>query len=200
MSLADKFYVEQAVEPTISERELVTRAKARDESAWATIYDRHYEALYRYAYARLRSREDAEDLAAQVFLEALRGIDRFEYRGVPLLAWLYRIAANLTKQKLKRRVREPLSMESQHVFDQAQVGSSAPFDLFEILDLVGRLTEDQREVIILRFVVALQIKEVAHVLGKSQTAIVSLQSRALASLRRFMSDQPRELSRERSAA
>ena len=71
------------------EEDLIKRVKERDEDAWARLYDLHYLSLYRYAFARLRSREEAEDIAAQVFLEALRGIDRYTYRGKPMLAWLY---------------------------------------------------------------------------------------------------------------
>lgn len=68
------------------ESDSVSRAKSRDSSVWAAWYDRYYGNLYRYAYAKLGRREDAEDLASQVFVEALKNIDRFTYRGRPVLA------------------------------------------------------------------------------------------------------------------
>src|SRR5688572_10328707 len=89
----------------MTEEELVASAKAKDGAAWTELYNRHFEQLYRYAYAKLGSREQAEDIAAQVFLNALKSIDQFDYRGKPLLAWLYRIASNLVLQEVRSRRR-----------------------------------------------------------------------------------------------
>ena len=90
---------------------LVQRAKARDPSAWAEIYDTHYKKLYSYCYARTSDANAAADLAASVFLEALSGIGRYEYRGRPLLAWLYRIAHNVVSDHRRKGERESRTLE-----------------------------------------------------------------------------------------
>src|SRR3990170_387840 len=93
----------EAAEP--SEEALIEAACALETDAWATIYERHYRQVYAYAYHRIGSREAAEDLASEVFTRALAGIRSYRYRGRPLLAWLYRIAHNLTSDYLRMRAR-----------------------------------------------------------------------------------------------
>lgn len=73
---------------------LAARLRALDQDAWALLYDEHQPRIWRYCYARTGSRDAADDLAAQVFAEALQSIHRYRYRGKPILAWLYRIASN----------------------------------------------------------------------------------------------------------
>src|SRR5712692_9187588 len=88
--------------PAADEGELVRRAKGREAEVWSQWYDQYYSPLYRYAFSRLSSREDAEDIAAQVFVEALKGIGGYKYRGRPILAWLYRIAHNLVAARYRK--------------------------------------------------------------------------------------------------
>lgn len=174
------------------EEELIARAKAGDALAWTAFYDRHYFQLYRYVYSRLRSREEAEDVASQVFVEAIRGIDKFSYRGKPLLAWLYRIASNLVGQSVKQYRRQKAYLERFRLTDDSAstAGCESRLETYDLLDAVSRLTKEQREVIILRFFVSLPMKEVAHVLDKKEAAVFSLQVRGVKSLRRMLSSNP----------
>ena len=71
------------------------RLRALDQDAWAELYDRHHMQIWRYAYGRTNNRHAADDVAAQVFVEALASIQRYRYKGLPILAWLYGIARNL---------------------------------------------------------------------------------------------------------
>lgn len=164
------------------EAEEVRLAKARDQLIWSALYDNHYDTVYRYAYARLRNREEAEDVAAQVFLNALRGIDSYRYKGKPLLAWFYRIARNLVVDHLRKKVSRGFD-EGLGVGAAADPGS----DSLELAQALSRLNPLQREVIVLHFIVGMSLREVAAMLEKSDSAVYSLHSRALTRLRLHLS-------------
>lgn len=165
---------------------LVERAKTRSPSAWAEIYDTTYIKLYRYCYARTTDDTVASELASRVYLEALEGIDRYSYRGKPLLAWLYRIAHNLVSDHLRKCQRESKAMEQAAalldrndpgpatiVTNQQDIGAAMQF-----------LTEDQQQVIALRYFASMTTAEIAGTMGRSERAIYSLEVRALAAMRR----------------
>ena len=177
---------------------MAQRVKERDEEAWSELYDLHYASLYRYAFARLRSREEAKDIASQVFLEALRGIDSYEYRGRPLLAWLYRIARNLIADDIRRQVRKTRAATLSQGDASFAPAADESIETMELLEAIALLTQDQQEVLIQRFFMALSAKETAQMLGKNETAVFSLQVRAINSLRRLLG--PKALALEASPA
>src|ERR671929_1718081 len=97
----------------VNDSELVARAKAGDHSAFTQIYERYAPAIYRYIYFRLGEQEQAEDLQAEVFLRMFEGIHRYEDRGWPISAWLYRIARDRTIDIIRRRRnRQQVPLES----------------------------------------------------------------------------------------
>lgn len=192
-----------------NEAQLVAELKAHQPDAWAALYDAHYRQLYRYAFVRASDRETAEDLAATVFSRALTAIDSYSCRGRPLLAWLYGIARNVVSEHqrdvsrgnavgLARAVRDSLralghrSALPRLPEDRSEPpADSDPARFIESLDLrdaLARLTRDQREAILLRYVVGLSAREVGAVLGRSEGAVYSLQSRALAALRGYLAE------------
>jgi RNA polymerase sigma-70 factor (ECF subfamily) len=165
--------------------ELVQLARQGDALAWSEIYLRHYGAVYGYLFGRLGRKEDAEDLASQVFLEALKGIDRYSDRGRPLVGWLFGIARNLSNNRFRRTRLAPVeSIDRDDLVDANAVSWDHRDESMDLIDSVNKLTEDQRDTIILRFYVGLSAKEAAEVLGKSEQAINALQFRAVATLRR----------------
>ncbi|HEY9712820.1 MAG TPA: sigma-70 family RNA polymerase sigma factor [Chroococcales cyanobacterium] len=171
-----------------AELDLVDRAKRRDESAWATLYDTYYPALYKFALARLGKRQDAEDVASQIFLEALKGIDSYRFVGRPILAWLYGIGRNLVAQRIRRESRQNRAND---LFITDGVASGGDDSIIERLDLakaLQKLTPDQQDVIILRFFLALSIRETAQAVEKTENAVAVLQVRAIGALRRHLSD------------
>jgi len=203
--------VEAATHVEPYEADLVGRAKERSPEAWTEIYTTHYGAIFRYAEARVFDETTAEDLASAVFLGALKGIDSYRYRGRPLLAWLYRIARNVVAsyqrdlliprgegQKrsldlaqrviwhLMRRSRRDDVRAADH--DPVSTGSSEAdpammVDRLDLRDALMNLAANQREVVILRFLVGLSAREVAAVMGKGTAAVYSLQARAILALR-----------------
>ena len=172
------------------ENRLIQLAQRGNVEACAALYDRHYDAVYRYCYYRVHNVHLAQDLASEVFVRMVEKLDTFRQRGRPLLAWLYTIARNLIADQHRRG-----HQTSQLPLDEAsEVGSDGTDDLVQGMDrrlqadclaaALKHLTEDQRQVILLRFMEDLNHSEVARIVGKSEGATKALQHRALKSLRR----------------
>lgn len=180
--------------PTSTGEQLVQDAQAFSQEAWAHIYDTFYMKILNYCFLRTGNRAASEDLASDVFLEALGGIRRYRYRGVPLSAWLYRIAHNLTADYLSRAARQatvPLEDGSAHpdLRTPNEPERSALWN--DVHDGIQQLTDDQQQVIMLRFFQGLSHDETATIMGRRSGAVRVLQNRALTSLRRVMEPQPR---------
>jgi len=171
------------------ERELIKRAKECDSSAFARLYEYYYQDIYNYIYLRISDASLAEDMTSEVFIKVLESIDSFTFRGFPFSSWLYRIARNMMVDYFRSQPR-PVDLPLKEELLPVEV---SPSDIFEreltqqqLAQALSNLTEDQQEVIILRFVDGLSNTDVAQVLGKSERAIRSLQYRALSSLNRFL--------------
>ncbi|MCS6840702.1 MAG: RNA polymerase sigma factor [Roseiflexus sp.] len=170
----------------LSDSELIKRAQDGDQAAFAQIYDRYAQPLYRYIYCRVGDPDLAEDVRADVFLRAFESLDRYEDRGWPLSAWLYRIARDRTVDVIRRRrLRQTVPLESwSGACDGPDREIDVRLDCEEVRRLLHDLTDDQRQVIYLRFVADLSIQEVALRLGRSEGAVKALQHRGLQSLAR----------------
>lgn len=169
---------------------LVEAAIAGDAEAFGLLYERHVNDVFTYLYYRLGDRTTAEDLASEVFLRAWQKIGEYRYRGLPFVAWLYRIAHNLLIDHRRRESRRP-SVPLGTV-TEIQDGVDGPSSISEALtrvDLqtaVARLSDDQQQVIVLRFILGMSPDEIARVLGKTRGAVEALQHRALKNLRRLV--------------
>ena len=167
------------------ERLLIEAAQA-DPARFADLYELNFERVYAYALRRVQSRAEAEDLTAEVFHQALANLKRFEWRGIPFAAWLFRIAGNLISDKWQRSGRE-VSDEQQIESAQASSGEIEEVERKATLfRLVRTLPDEQRRVVVLRFVEEKSIKEVAKAVRKSEGAVKQLQFRALTALRARM--------------
>ena len=174
------------------EAELIGRAKAGDDDAFAEIYDRCYPPIYRHILYRVPTTETAEDLACEVFVRMVESIDDFTYRGRPLLAWLYTIAGNLISSHYRRAdktvgvpLEESLAGRAADVPDPEEAASLS-VDEERLTAAMRELTDDQRQVITLKFFEGLDNVTVAQVLGKSYGAVKALQHRGLEALRRVL--------------
>ena len=170
----------------VHDSELVVRAKAGDHSAFTLIYERYAAAIYRYIYFRVGEAELAEDLQAEVFLRMLEGIHRYEERGWPISAWLYRIAHDRTVDIMRRRRNRkhvPLEVWGGSC-DGPEKAVSARLDYEELNRTLNDLTDDQRQVILMRFMADMSVQEVAKTLGRTEGAVKALQHRGLQSLAR----------------
>ncbi len=173
------------------DNELVEQAKSGNEDALTTLYERYATPIYRYIYYRVGDIELAQDIQAEVFLRMVEGIHRYEDRGWPLSAWLYRIAHDRTVDMLRRRSRR------YHVPIEYWDGScEGPEDAIsmrleheEVMARLGDLTAEQRQVIVMRFVREMSIQEVAEQLGRTEGSVKALQHRGLQSLARHFGAQ-----------
>ena len=155
-------------------------AARSDPNRFAPLYEEHFERVYAYVARRVHDRAEAQDITAEVFRQALAGLPRFEWRGVPFIAWLYRIAANTIADHFTRLAREQgTPLPEQHASDDT-AGVERRALLFR---LVGGLPADQRKVIELRFGEERSIREIAAEMGRSDGAIKQLQWRAMQTLR-----------------
>ncbi len=178
-----------------NERQLIEEARALSPEAWSAIYDTNFPKIYNYAYRRLEDHAAAEDLASQVFLEALRGIGGFQYRGVSLLAWLYRIAHNLTCDHLRRNAARPvIHLGNGNGNHEPQVSDAAEqVDTWQDISRALRhLPDDQQQVLILRFIEGLPTAAVAVIMGKRVGTVRVIQNRALGRMRRLLADPRKE--------
>jgi RNA polymerase sigma-70 factor (ECF subfamily) len=175
------------------ERMLVEAAK-RDPSRFADLYEQNFFRVYAYVVRRVGDRHQAEDLTADVFREALAGIGKFEWRGVPFAAWLIGIASRVVADHWKHSGREAQARQGAAsskspgtLSKEPEAAVSAEIEYSTILfQLVDRLPEAQFRVIHMRFVEQKSIREIAQELGRSEGAVKQLQLRAIESLRAQM--------------
>lgn len=166
---------------------LVQAAKAGDASAFGELYERYRDAIYRFCLARTGTSHDAEDLTGDVFVKALQSIDRYQERGLPFAAFLYRIARNAAIDRA-RTLKQPLSVDGlvkEPASKQNVEGEAASAVEKSILTVaLTKLKSEHRDVVVMRFIEGYSALEVANVLGKTEGAIRTLQHRALERLRR----------------
>lgn len=164
-----------------SEHDLVDRLLAFEAAAWRELFEANYARVYGYAYVRLGSVADAEDVAASVFSEAVKGIRSFRYRGIPVAGWLFRIAHNETVDALKRRQRTAGSMAGDQGAEHAEFAKT--IDRLDVGDALGDLKQEHREVLMLRFIEDRSVRDTAEIMQKSEGAVKVLQLRALRAMR-----------------
>jgi RNA polymerase sigma-70 factor (ECF subfamily) len=185
----NKELVDEAAARREEERQLVQRAIERDSSAFAALYDLHVVRVYRHIYYMVTDAREAEDLTAQTFLKAWEAVDRYKERGAPFVAWLLRIAHNLTVSHLRSR-RDHSVLEDNYVdhklYRNPEQALEQSSDESSVREAVLKLRDEQRQVIMLRFVEELDYREVAAVIGKSVPAVRVIQHRALGNLRKLM--------------
>jgi RNA polymerase sigma-70 factor (ECF subfamily) len=168
--------------------QLVARAQAGDRDALEDLYLQHFDRIYSYLHMTVGNRHDAEDLTTQTFLKMLESIGRFQWGSAPFSAWLFRIAHNLAIDHFRARRRwqpeedvpEPPGAAESSAEDKAIQALSSQ----TMFDLIERLSDEQRDVLILKFVFDFSNVEAATVLDKTEGAVKSLQHRALASLQK----------------
>ncbi len=161
---------------------LLIEAAQKDPSRFAELYEANVDRVYAYIARRVQDRAAAEDLTSEVFHSALANLGKFQWRGAPFASWLYRIAAHAIAdrwQQSRHNVREALPENLPGGVEEIERRAI----LFQLVD---QLPEDQRRVIIGRFVEQKRIQEIAEEMERSEGAIKQLQFRALETLRGHM--------------
>ena len=165
------------------ERRLVEAAKS-DPAAFAQLYDRYVDAIHAYVYHQTGSWERAEDVTATTFMRAYAEIGKFEWRGVPYSAWLYRVASNLVLRDHRRAGWIELPAELVDPGEGPEDAAVRSEQVRRIQAAVRHLSPNQRQAITLRFGSGLRNAEVGQVMRKSEGAVKLLVFRALHALER----------------
>jgi len=168
---------------------LVDEARGGDAEAFAAIFDRYHEPVYRFIASRIHRPADAEDLTQLVFVKALEALPRYESRGVPFGGWLFRLARNTVIDHVRTHKE---TAELEQVLDRADLDrgpdewAMTRQELESVRVALAALTDEQREAIALRYFAGLSAREAATAMGKQEGTVRGLQFRAIAALRRHL--------------
>ena len=171
----------------LDEVALVELAKS-DAEAFGALYERHVDRIYNYVYYRIGNSSDAEDLTARTFYQALDNIDRYVDKGLPFIAWLYRIAHNLVANYHRSRSHWKLTpledLELAHgPADNPDRAAEANEKHRALWLAIGRQTEERQRLLILKFADRLSNEEIGRLMGRTESSIKSLYFRTLRALR-----------------
>jgi RNA polymerase sigma-70 factor (ECF subfamily) len=180
---------------------LVANAKRGDSQAFGQLFDEYAGPIHRFIASRVNNPSDAEDLTQLVFVKALEALPRYEARGIPFGGWLFRLARNAIIDQIRTR-RDHLPLVTALTRETDEAGPEARAALRDDLDRVAQalteLTDDQREVIELRFFAGLSVLETAVAMGRQEGTVRGLQFRAIAALRRSLGIDAAALAGEHS--
>ena len=180
------------------ERRLVEAAQ-KDPRRFGELYENNFERVYAYIARRVGNREEAQDLTAEVFHQALANLARYEWRGLPFAAWLLRIASNAIADSWKFKAREQGNPSSDELLSH-DIHMEDVEQRAKLFRLVTTLPSDQRRVIEMRFAQEKSIREIAKELGRTGGAVKQLQFRGLETLRDQLVASSRKKPADKSAS
>jgi RNA polymerase sigma-70 factor (ECF subfamily) len=167
-------------------------AREHNELTLSSLYDEYFDKIARYAYVRIGHRADAEDIAGEVFLKALQSLKSYKERGVPMQAWLFKIAHNLVIDYFRKRQKQktvPIDdVEIEGGINPA-IAAERNMEIEQVKKGMEQLTREQREVLTLRFFGGLSSREAGQVLNKSDGAVREMQRAAIEKLRNLLSTE-----------
>jgi RNA polymerase sigma-70 factor (ECF subfamily) len=159
----------------------VQRAKQGDDEAMRMLYLRYADNVYGYVCSIVRDEHEAEDVTQQIFAKLMTALQRYEPRSVPFSAWILRIAHNASIDHMRSRRAVPCEEVRSPELEDLSLARERATDLQEA---ISKLPDEQRDVIVMRFVLGLSPKEIAERMGRSEDAIHGLQHRGRITLRR----------------
>lgn len=184
----------KAYDTETAERRAIEAAQ-KDPARFAELYENNFERVYAFVARRVRDRNEAEDLTSEVFHQALANLPRFQWRGVPFAAWLFKIASNAIIDRSKRAAKEQALPEGFELVEETgaqEIGYEIE-QRARLFQLFSGLPEDQRLVIEKRFAEDKSIREIANEIGRSEGAVKQLQFRGLQNLRARLTDEPGDM-------
>lgn len=171
---------------------LIHQARQGDQDAFTRLYDIYVKRIYRHIFYRVPHVVDVEDLTQEVFIRAWRSIRRYKPTERPFLAWLYTITRNLIIDYYRKKGKEhlvPLDELAAKYLEQQSSEIDATLGLEYVQQLIARLSGDQQQVLMLRFVEGFSYEDVAAAIGKSQGAVRVIQMRALRRIRDILEQE-----------
>jgi len=172
--------------------ELVSAAKKGNQDAFSAIYAHYFTPIFRFIFLRVKNRADAEDLTQSTFLKAWNKIFDYQQREMPFSSWLYSIARNTVIDFWRKRKEYEIS-EPKNSSTSRETSVEDLLEKEEALSLVEEaiklLTDEQQEVIILRFVEDLSYQEISQIMEKNQDAVRQIYSRAIKILKERLKNE-----------
>ncbi len=173
------------------EKGIIERAIRGEASAFGSLYDHYQPAIYRFVLIKVSRREEAEDLTHQVFLSAWQNIQNYRELGHPFSSWLYQIARNKVIDHY-RTVKNDSAIEEvdPEIFASAaltEARTDMELTMERVLKAIRKLKQEYQDIVIMRFIEELSLKEIAAAIGKSEGAVKLIQHRALKELRTLLS-------------
>ncbi len=171
-----------------SERRLMGARKSL-ETKLASLYNEYYDKIARYASVHIGNRTDAEDIAGDVFLKALDSLESYEERGLPMQAWLFKIAHNQVVDHLRKASkRKTVDIDSVIIESDKDPEAIAEvnIEIERVKKAMEQLTREQREVLSLRFFGEFTSKETGGILSKTDGAVREMQRAATEKLRSIL--------------
>jgi RNA polymerase sigma-70 factor, ECF subfamily len=174
------------------EQKLVKQAQDGEVEAFGLLYDHYLPKIYRFVLLKVSHREDAEDLSHQAFLKAWENINQYDFQGYSFGSWLYRIARNVTIDHY-RALRSETSTEDIELATESISLESLDLKIQwkELLICIKQLKEVEQDVLIMRFVEDLSLKETAEAVEKSEGAVKLIQHRAINNLKKIVGKNER---------
>ena len=170
---------------------MVKMAQRGKRRGMERLYELFVEPVFRYVYLRVGNWEEAEDLTSRIFIKVFKKIKSYRERGIPFSAWLFRVAHNEIVDHY--RTKGPVCKSFEEIYENPVSSESDPERVIleeetrkKILEALTKLTPDQREVIVLRYLQEFSISEIAKIMDRSETAIRSLLQRALRRLNKVL--------------
>lgn len=174
--------------PELTDEIVLTKAVQGDHDAFGLLYERYVGRIYNYVYYRTGNHHDAEDLTARVFYRAIRNIRNYQDRGLPISAWLYRIAHNLIANWHRDKSRRPEILLDEsitffHSPDHPETTLLINEERERLLKMIRKLPPERQQLLILKFMEHLSNAEIGQIMGRTEGAVKSLYHRTLLSLR-----------------
>ncbi len=177
----------------LAEWDIVRRAQEYDEPAVEALYQKYYPKIYNYAFMQMGDAQASEDLASDVMLKMIESMHKYTFRGLPFGAWVFRIARNRLidlHRRRRRRGEVDLSGTLSSALASPQVLAERALERGQIQVALKHLTDEQRQVIVLKFIQGFDNRSIGQIMGRREGAIKSLQHRALGALRRLLYQEP----------
>ena len=176
----------------LAEWEIVRRAQQYDEAALESLYETYYPKVYNSAFLQMGDVHAAEDLSSDVMLKMLESIRNYQFKGLPFSAWVFRIARNRLidlHRRRRRRGEVDLSETLAGTLASPHAMAERALERGQLQVAFKHLTDEQRQVIVLKFIEGFDNRSVGTIMGRSEGAIKSLQHRALGALRRVLYEE-----------
>ncbi|MBI2934161.1 MAG: RNA polymerase sigma factor [Chloroflexi bacterium] len=178
------------VQPRDYDEELVQQAVEHDRAAFARLYDKYVDRVFKHVYYKVSNQHEAEDITQETFIKAWEAIGGYRRTGAPFAAWLIAIARNLVIDHYRARKKiVPLEDGIEVKIDpdkNPELLAEASFDRADIRSAILKLKEDKQKVVMMRFIDGFSYTEIAQTMKKSEGAVRVILFRALGDLKQLL--------------